>query len=90
MKKISDMTLTELQDYALSLEQDKSALTKTIEDKTAELAELQETNLLLQKRNNELFVRVEQGIKSPDDPQPEPESESCEDFAIKNMKEILK
>ena len=88
MKKISDMTLAELQDYALSLEQDNATLNKTIEDKDTELKELNETNLLLQKRNNELFVKVEQGIKDPE-PQPEPEVESCEDYALKNIKEIM-
>lgn len=81
-----------MQDYALTLEQDKQTLTSNLATKDTELKELQDTNLLLQKRNNELFVRVEQGVKSPQENEQEDDQpvESCEDFALKNIKEILK
>lgn len=89
------MTLTELQDYALSLQSEKTALENSITAKDGELAELQRTNLLLQKRNNELFMRVEQDAsKAPvpentdTDPEPDPEP-TPEEFASKNFKEIM-
>lgn len=89
--KIAEMTLTELQDYALQLEQDVATRDASITQKDEELAELRNTNLLLQERNNKLFVQVEQGIKGQQDTEDDgDEVESCEEFAIKNLKGILK
>lgn len=89
--KIAEMTLTELQDYALQLEQDVATRDASITQKDEELAELRNTNLLLQERNNKLFVQVEQGIKGQQDTEDDAdEVESCEEFAIKNLKGILK
>ena len=89
------MTLTELQDYALSLQSDKKALEDSVKEKDDEIAEMQRTNLMLQKRNNELFMRVEQDANSDPtpapaaDPTPDPEP-TLEEFAMKNFKEIMK
>lgn len=90
MKKISEMSLEELQDYALQLETEKTSLTDQLGEKDGKIKELNDTNLLLQQRNNKLFMQVEQGQK--EDPKPEePEKvETCEEFALKNMKGILK
>lgn len=90
MKKISEMTLEELQDYALQLETQNTDLTAQLGEKDASIKELNDTNLLLQQRNNKLFMQVEQGQK--EDPTPdEPEKvETCEEYALKNMKGILK
>lgn len=85
MKKISEMTLEELQDYALALESDKQTLTDEKHELTAKNEELTGYNQALQKRNNELFLKVEQQITGPDTPDPKEEkTESCEDFA-KNL-----
>ena len=90
MKKISDMTLTELQDYALQLEQEKAAQAQQLEAKDTENKELTAANLLLQKRNNELFMKVEAGTRNEPTPEPETDPESCEEFAAKNINNILK
>lgn len=82
MKKISEMSLEELQDYALDLETKNKALT---DEKTAEVnknTELTELNKALQKRNNELFMKVEQQGSKEDPKEKETEEvQSCEDFA---------
>lgn len=94
MKKISEMTQAELQDYALSLEEEKASLKSQLETSKNESDELRKTNLMLQERNNKLFMQVEQSATStasgddPEEEEPE-EVESCEDFAIKNFKEIM-
>ena len=83
MKKISEMSLEELQDYALDLET-KQAAAET--EKTAlngKISELTELNQALQTRNNSLLTKVEQQhntITPPADPAP---VESCEDFAAR-------
>ncbi len=84
--KISEMTLEQLQDYALTLESDKQALNDEKAVLTAKNQELTEYNQTLQKRNQELFLKVEQQIT--DDPttppvKEEPKTETCEDFARK-------
>lgn len=92
MKKISEMTLAELQDYALNLEDDKKNLQTQLDEANNVNNELRETNLTLQDRNNKLFMQVEQGRR--DDPQNDPASEdpedTCEEFAFKNIKTIMK
>lgn len=85
-KKIGEMTLEELQDYALQLEQANTQANEKIAQIEGEKTNLVELNQALQKRNNDLFMRVESQIK-PDKPEDkkEPEKvESCEDFA-KNL-----
>ena len=90
MKKIAEMTLEELQDYALQLETDKTSLEAQITEKDTSIKDLTDTNLMLQQRNNKLFMQVEQGQRAPEE-QEEPEKvETCEEFAINNMKGILK
>lgn len=91
MKKISEMTLAELQDYALSLEGEKATLETQLSEANATADELRETNLLLQDRNNKLFMQVEQGMRSVDeDPEDPEEVETCEQFAFKNLESIMK
>ena len=82
-KKISEMTLEELQDYALDLEGKNKTLA---EEKAAEITknnELTELNKNLQKRNHDLFMKVEQeGSPEHEDPgKKKEEVQSCEDFA---------
>lgn len=85
MKKISEMSLEELQDYALDLETKQAAAN---EEKTAlnnKITELSGLNLDLQKRNNALLMKVEQQHNNPT--QADPGSvESCEEFAIRIAK----
>lgn len=91
MKLIAEMTLEELQDYAAALEEEKTALEGQVTERDTSIAELTETNLALQKRNNTLFMQVEQGRKSsgPDQGQPE-QVETCEDFALNKLKGVLR
>ena len=93
MKAISEMTLEELQDYAREQQSKVAALEEEKKNQTTELDDLRATNLMLQNRNNALFKQVEQQHSTPtpeeQSPAEEP-AESCEDFAMKNIKEILK
>ena len=87
MKKISEMTQDELKDYALSLEADLQAEKDANAAKQAELDEANNLNKVLQKRNNDLFLKVEQQATPPEggkEAEPEP-VQTCEDFA-KNLK----
>lgn len=83
MKAISEMTIEELQDYALNLEgQVKEGKTRE-EEKDKKITELNESNAILIKRNNDLFMKVEQST-GKDIPTPEePKKETCEEFAKK-------
>ena len=84
--KISEMSIEELREYALQLEEDKTLLTDENASLKAEKAELDTFNKNLQKRNNELFLKVEQARTAPDDNgagKEEKPVESCEDFARK-------
>ena len=81
--KISEMSLEQLQDYALSLEGEKKSWNEEKTALTAQLNESNELNRQLQKRNNDLFMKVEQGIVEEPAKEKEP-AESCEDFA-KNL-----
>lgn len=83
--KISEMTLEQLQDYALKLEQDNAQAKSDIEKVKAEVNELTGFNKALQKRNNELFMQVEQqGSNTPDEGEkdkPPVPVKTCEEFA---------
>lgn len=85
-KNISEMSLEELQDYALNLRSVIDVKDKELDDLKADKVELQNLNKTLQKRNNELFMRVEQPIQSSTEgPAELPTVESCEEFA-QNLK----
>ena len=93
MKKISEMTLEELQDYAVELENDKATKDQAIADRDNKIAELTGLNTTLQKRNNDLFMKVEQqGYVEPLEPKEPttPPVESIEDVAKNNYKEFIK
>lgn len=93
MKKISEMTLTELQDYALTLEQSKTTLEADLTTKNGEIEELRKTNNALQDRNNKLFMQVEQSVKGTEGEEDEGDPapvESCEEFALKNLKGLIR
>lgn len=83
MKKISEMTLEELQDYALDLEGKNKTLKEEKDVEVQKVSELTELNKSLQKRNNELFMKVEQqGSNEDPGKKKEDEVQSCEDFAV--------
>ena len=87
------MTLEQLQDYALQLENDKQVNDQALAERDNEIKTLKDINLDLQKRNKELFLKVEQqpqGDPAPSDPTNDPNNvESIEDV-VKNklLKEI--
>lgn len=85
MKKISEMTEDEVRDYALSLEKEKEAFADKEKSYQAREQELTDLNKALQKRNNDLFMRVEQQNSAEDHAhekeEKEEKTESCEDFA---------
>lgn len=83
---ISEMTLEQLQDLALKQQEQINGLQNKEAQLTGKITELTELNTILQKRNNDLFMRVEQGVQpTPEAPkQEEAAAESCEDFA-KNL-----
>lgn len=83
MPKISEMTLEELQDYALNLENENSGLKASNEEKEAQVQELTGLNKELQKRNNKLLLQVEQDTPEPAKEEPPKPVESCEEFARK-------
>ena len=90
MKNISEMTEDEVRDHALELRQQVATLEEDMQRVNAEMEETRKTNLLLQRRNNELFMRVEMGqTPEEEDAAPAEDPETIEDFAIKNMKGIL-
>ena len=84
--KISEMTLEELQDYAVKLEESVKAKDSELEQAKAKTVELQDLNTTLQKRNNELFLKVEQtpapteNSQNEDSPAPQ---ETCEELGAK-------
>lgn len=81
MKKISEMSLEELQDYALDLEGKQTAAAAEKDELTGKINELTTLNQALQTRNNALLMKVEQQHTGAD-PTPAPEKiESCEDLA---------
>lgn len=87
------MTLEQLQDYAVQLENDKQGLVDQLASEQAKTSELQTLNTTLQKRNNELFLKVEQqpvGQMNDSKVTDEEPTVSCEDFAINNYKELIR
>lgn len=91
MKDITEMTLEELQDYTLDLTNQIGSKDTEIAQITAKNEELDNLNKSLQKRNNELFFKLNQQttptINSQGDE--EPPTPSCEEFATNKYKEIL-
>ena len=86
MKKISEMTLEELQDYALDLESKNAAAEGEKSALNGKISELTELNQALQTRNNSLLMKVEQQVNTTHT-EPEPERvESCEEFAARIAK----
>lgn len=80
------MTEDEVRDYALSLQQEKQAFEQKENEYKSEIESLNGLNKALQKRNNDLFMKVEQqgsADDKKDDPAPpkEEKTETCEDFA---------
>ena len=89
MKKISEMNLEELQDYALDLEEKNKTLDERCVEYEREKGVLIGLNQQLQTRNNNLLMKVEQqgaGENAPQQPAEEV-AESCEDFAKNLIKE---
>ena len=86
MKKISEMTLEELQDYALDLESKQTAVEGEKTALNGKIAELTELNQALQTRNNSLLMKVEQQHTPTPTPTATPVIESCEDFAARIAK----
>lgn len=85
--KISEMTEEEVRDYALKLEEEKTAVAEQLAQKDTQIQEMRELNTALQKRNNELFLKVEQQVlpSAQEEPTPVPK---LEDLANKISKEI--
>ena len=81
------MSLEELQDYALDLEEKNKALEDEKTVQATKLAEVQDLNTKLQQRNNQLFMQVESGVtvQQPKEPEPAP---TCEEFA-KTLKGVI-
>ena len=83
--KISEMTEDQVRDYALKLEQEKQEYIEREKQHEKDMSEMVVLNKQLQKRNNDLFMQVEQqnGVDDHKDPTPPKEEkvESCEDFA---------
>ena len=90
MKTISEMSLEELRDYALELEDSRGALEIELAERNHDLEDLRATNLMLQEHNNKLLVRVEQGRREEPKTEEDETPQTCEDFAAKNMKGIFK
>ena len=89
-KKISEMTLEELQDHAQALQTRNDELTTQLSERDQTINDLNATNLALQQRNNRLFMQVESQTTDPTTPKEDPaEPESCEDFAKRTVKEIF-
>ena len=89
-KPISEMILDELQDYALAQTEENEHLREALQEKETDAENMRVLNRRLQERNNELFMKVEQGRNAPELETPAEERETCEDFARKNIKEILR
>ena len=92
MKEINEMTLEELQDFALQQKNDLATKDEELKAKDTSISELQDLNKHLQQRNNALFKQVEQqvpgGPKNPEGEQDNPQT--CEDFAKNNFKEFIR
>lgn len=86
------MSLEELQDYAIKLEETVATNKQELEKSQAENLELTSLNKALQKRNNDLFMKVEQQpINEPQTPKAEPEPVPTYEDVAKNLyKELRK
>lgn len=82
---ISEMTLEQLQDLAIKQQEEIAGLKTEKAQLLTKQGELTELNTTLQKRNNELFLKVEQGVMpGPTEEKPVEPKESLEDFG-KNL-----
>lgn len=94
--KISEMTLEELQDYAVQQDAKITELTTQLNDSTTTITDLQSLNTALQKRNNALFLQVEQQTSQVSQPgqegaqEPAKTPDTCEQFAQNKYKELIK
>ena len=82
------MSLEQLQDYALKLTEENNVLKDNNVCLEKEKQDLLGVNLELQKRNNALFMKVEQqqiDVDNDQEPQPEPVA-TLEDVAINIFK----
>lgn len=90
MKAISEMTLEELQDYALDLEGKVNQAGEDVEKLNTTINDLHDLNKTLQKRNNELFTKLDQQRANPSKDRPgdadEPDIQTCEELAEKLFK----
>ena len=86
MKKISEMTLEELQDYALDLESKNAAAEGEKSALNGKISELTELNQALQTRNNNLLMKVEQQVNTSTTPTESAPVETCEEFAARIAK----
>ena len=88
---ISEMSLEELQDYAKTLEDTVATQKTELEEQAGKIKEVNELNIDLQKRNLSLFKQVEQKPTSTSqEGESEPPTVTCEEFANKNYKELIK
>ena len=78
---ISEMTLEQLQDFAVKQQEELNKFKDQEGTLNAKISELTDLNTALQKRNNDLFLKVEQGVMPPAEKQQEQQTETCEDFA---------
>lgn len=79
---ISEMTLEQLQDFAIQQQEQITTLQGENATLSGKLGELTELNTALQKRNNDLFMKVEQTVvTTPETPVTQTPTETCEDFA---------
>lgn len=95
---ISDMTLEQLREYALELENEKATNDKLLAEKDSKIAEITGYNMDLQKHNKKLLLKIEQQGTgevvelNPNTPQPKPNEDkvlSDEEFVKeKLLKEI--
>ena len=86
------MTEDEVRDYALELEQKNTATAQEMAQKDVQIQDLRDLNTALQKRNNDLFLKVEQQHVTPaDEQEDEPEPvQTCEEMATNLFKEIIR
>ena len=86
------MTPEQLQDYAVSLEEQLATKNQELEKVNTSVQELTDLNKALQKRNNDLFMKVEQQpVNEPQQPAEQPKPvQTCEEVARNLYKEIRK
>ena len=89
---ISEMSLEVLQDYAKGLEELSATQKTELEEKNAKNKELNDLNIELQKRNQALFKKIDQQTSDSEGQERVEQNtqQTCEDFALKNYKELIK